>query len=90
MTKFRKKPILIEARQFDGTEGSFLDIAAWVKDGGGVMEVWQKVNGSIVSINTLEGQMVVDKDDWVIRGVAGEFYPCKPGIFAQTYDPEIE
>ena len=44
-------------------------------------------NGEQLLISTLEGQMRADVGDWVIRGVKGEFYPCKPDIFAATYEP---
>ncbi len=43
-------------------------------------------NLSAIEINTLEGTMVGEKDDWIIRGVQGELYPCKPDIFAATYE----
>jgi len=47
--------------------------------------------GSGIEIATLEGVMRADVGDWIIRGVAGEFYPCKPDIFAATYEPvEVE
>ncbi|MEE7714225.1 hypothetical protein V3J85_23230 [Bacillus sp. 5001] len=43
-----------------------------------------------ISIPTLEGVMTADEGDWIIRGVQGEFYPCKPDIFAATYEPTQE
>ncbi len=44
-------------------------------------------SGSYYTIKTLEGDMRADMDDWIIRGVMGELYPCKPDIFAATYEP---
>ncbi len=92
MSKFRKKPVIIEAQQFQ-----------W-KDGHGIPDIpgvffsrWFPVEvepGLIKSapdpetafIETLEGQMHVSRGDWIITGVKGERYPCKPDIFAATYE----
>lgn len=79
--KFRKKPVVIEAVQwFEGDplpEGVEMHCVA---DGLGVP--------SFPSIKTLEGWMTVSSGDWVITGVKGERYPCKPDIFEATYEPE--
>lgn len=75
--KFRKKPVVIEAVQFDGSVESWHSLCDWM----GIAH-----NGNN-SVSTLEGNMNVSKDDWVIRGVKGEFYPCKPDIFEATYEP---
>jgi hypothetical protein len=82
---YRKKPVTIEARQFDGTNAA--EIAAWC--GGKVESATCHGDGPpyLVVIDTLEGRMVAGRDDYVIRGVKGEFYPCKPDIFAATYEP---
>lgn len=81
---FRKKPVEIEAIQFDGSEDSAYDIAEQFgidrKDFGYISK------GEKMGINTLEGNMVADKCDWIIKGVKGECYPCKPDIFDMTYD----
>lgn len=78
---WRKKPVVIEAVHFDGTNHDeavrFVGTAATVT--GRTREL---------HIKTLEGLMHVSPGDWIIRGVRGEFYPCKPDIFADTYDPE--
>ena len=80
MAKYRKKPIVIEAFQWPAvTPGWFLDarkagLATPDTEGG-------------CAIKTLEGIMRADIGDWIIRGVKGEIYPCKPDIFAATYDP---
>ena len=83
MEKFRKKPVVIEAMQFDGTIESANEIQLLIDGRQTSIEGW---NG-IVEIKTLEGTMRADPGDWIIRGVKGEFYPCKPDVFAATYEP---
>jgi hypothetical protein len=80
MAKFRKKPVVIEAMQYTGRNA--LDVMGWAGDAG----LTGEVDGA-VEITTLEGTMRADPGDWVIRGVKGELYPCKPDIFAATYEP---
>lgn len=83
-TKYRKKPVVIEAMQFDGTNGE--EVAVWC---GGTVESATCHNDGppwLVMIRTLEGAMAAGRNDYVIRGVKGEFYPCKPDIFEATYD----
>lgn len=75
----RKKAIEVEARQL--TEDNALEIAAWCE--GAIVASGMS---NEVSIYTLEGEMRASLGDWIIRGVQGEFYPCKPHIFEQTYD----
>ena len=77
MAKFRKKPVVIEAVQW---AGNFEEMEAFV---GGDAECR---NGQLV-IATLEGPLHASHNDWIIKGVKGEFYPCKPDIFAATYEP---
>jgi hypothetical protein len=81
MPQYRKKPVVIEARQYTGTNGT--QLLGWV---GGV-ELAEDFTGDSIEIKTLEGTMRADKGDWIIQGVKGEFYPCKPDIFAATYEP---
>jgi len=76
--RFRKKPVVVEARQWTGC----LDDVAHVP--AGILKF--DTHGALF-IKTLEGAMVVNVDDWIIRGVKGEFYPCKPDIFEATYEP---
>ena len=85
--KFRKKPVVIEAIQYTGAPESNREIIQWTQCSNtpAVMEC-----GRLLSINTLEGAHWVSPGDWVIKGVAGEFYPCKPDIFAATYEPVEE
>jgi hypothetical protein len=77
--KYRKKPVVIEAVQYDGTfELDFLRGDERVRsagDGTGACE-----------IVTLEGVMRCDVGEWIIRGIKGELYPCEPDIFAATYE----
>lgn len=82
--KFRKKPIEIEAVQFDGTEDGMWNIADKLdiyQDAISFLDLKDKM-----VCHTLEGDMVADKGDWIIKGVKGEIYPCKPDIFEMTYD----
>lgn len=78
MSKFRKKPVVIEAVQFIGA--NFTELEEFV---GGDAEFR---NGELV-IATLEGAMHASPKDWIIKGIKGEFYPCKPDIFEATYEP---
>jgi len=75
--KYRKKPVEVEAVQYTGD--NFQDLAEFVgKD--------LVVGVSGIYIRTLEGDMLISIGDYVIRGVNGEFYPCKPDIFEKTYE----
>ena len=92
--KYRKKPVVIEAMRWDGTEASLAVALNWIdfdslpNDG-----VHTKVGVGYapalgtLDIPTLEGMMTASPGDWIIKGVAGEFYPCKPDIFEATYEP---
>ena len=79
MAKFRKKPVVIEAFQYTD---AFVQVfpSDWPS------EQWH-YSGEQLVIPTLEGSMCADVGDWIIKGVAGEFYPCKPLIFEATYEP---
>ncbi len=78
--KFRKKPVVIEAVRW--MTDNWQEIADFCK---GVFPYVEK-QGYLV-IPTLEGDMTCAPFDWIIKGVKGEFYPCKPDIFEQTYEP---
>jgi hypothetical protein len=80
--RFRKKPVEIEARQ-TGPETAH-DVLLWIRQSG---QKGNLLTGGALEIYTLEGAMRADVGDWIIRGVQGEFYPCKPDIFAATYEP---
>lgn len=83
MPKFRKKPVVVEAVRWTGDNlHEVLDFistraARWVQS---------SHQGPLIIIRTLEGEMAALPGDWIICGIKGEYYPCKPGIFAETYD----
>ena len=81
MARYRKKPVIIEAELL--TRDNFEAVGEWA----GVAECWG-LDAPIpaLHIRTLEGTMKAHLGDYVIKGVQGEFYPCKPGIFAATYE----
>lgn len=83
MPHYRKKPVVIEAMQYTGKNA--MAVLAWAK----LPEISEDFTGGL-EIRTLEGTMRADIGDWVIRGVKGELYPCKPEIFAATYEPAEE
>jgi hypothetical protein len=84
--KFRKKPIVIEAREFTGPEVA-RELADWC--GGSTYQryFFGRPQTMVIEIPTLEGTMEATEGDWLIKGVEGEFYPCHPQIFAKTYEP---
>jgi hypothetical protein len=81
---FRKKPVVIEAMQFDGTPECAEVICAWANRHGAT--VWIAEREPKLTVQTLEGNMTASLGDWIICGVKGEFYPCKPEIFEATYE----
>ena len=101
MPFYRKLPVVIEARQFDGSPGEMHAVYQWIErntlgsfEPMGVIEGRVPCPESGVSIDprdgrmmiaTLEGAHHVNVGDYVVQGVAGEFYPCKPEIFLSTY-----
>lgn len=77
--KFRKKPVVIEAVQWTGVNiNEIMDFMQWRNAG------YDERNGLV--IHTLEGNHHATIGDWIIKGVKNEFYPCKPDIFAATYE----
>lgn len=89
--KYRKKPVLIEAAQLTPTAA----LHALMGEAPGPFGLLvsgdfnrerREVSRAWVSIETLEGVMRADLNDWIIRGVKGEIYPCKPDIFETTYE----
>ena len=84
MSKFRKKPVVIEAIQFIGGWNSVKEIEDWSRGSG--REIVGNMENDSLSVPTLEGIMTANVGDWIIKGVKGEFYPCKPDIFHKTYD----
>jgi len=83
-TKYRKKPVVIEAMRLDRMNGS--EVAAWCGGHHWTLDPEHEITSSL-DITTLEGVMRAEVGDWIIRGVKGEFYPCKPDIFDATYEP---
>jgi hypothetical protein len=83
--KFRKKPVVIEAWPNEPHPPMAVTCPAWLLTAIGGGTVTQGGHGRLV-IQTLEGQMVANVGDWIIQGVKGELYPCKPDIFAATYE----
>lgn len=79
MPLFRKKPVVIEAVQWTGD--NFDEVVAFTS-----ARAWRRVPGHDLKIDTLEGVMTADIEDWIIKGVKGEVYPCKPDIFEATYE----
>lgn len=77
---------MIEARQYDGSLRCSMELLKWIGGRHACQRPDQRYD-QVFEIVTLEGAMTVSKGDWVIRGVQGEFYPCKPSIFEQTYEP---
>lgn len=108
---YRKRPVVIEAEQWDGTATCAVQIIGWALANGGTIRYHDHAaapgcpgsheagpfrfcdqrgcdwtdTGADLSIDTLEGTMTARPGDWIIRGVAGEFYACKPDIFEATY-----
>lgn len=79
MAKYRKKPVEIEAIQWNGN--NFIEIDNFI-----TIQHETYPAAGIVKIPTLEGIMVANEGDYIIKGVNGEFYPCKPDIFDKTYE----
>jgi hypothetical protein len=82
MSKFRKKPVVIEAMQYTGR-----NCIECIRFMGGPWENLELHNTDQPVIHTLEETLTASAGDWIIKGVMGEFYPCKPDIFEATYEP---
>lgn len=98
MSRYRKLPVEIEAMQLVGATPECFAVYQWVEPmcdsthpyAPGACGVSIDPADGQMMIRTLEGDMKVSVGDYVIRGVRGEFYPCKPDIFAATYEPVVE
>lgn len=96
MARYRKLPVEIDAIQWDGTATGATSIIDWILDSGSTANYvcsnpdrCSENDGDTphsISIRTLEGDMRAELGDWIIKGVQGEFYPCKPDIFAATHE----
>jgi hypothetical protein len=80
MTKYRNKSVVIEAIQYDGE--NLKEIMKFI----GLNREPPPIEGMTLIISTLEGSMHASVNDYIIRGIKGEFYPCKPDIFEATYE----
>lgn len=83
---YRKRPVEVQAVQFDGTGESCTAVTAFLGGPHAGNHRWKHATYDGGWVVTLEGDMEFGPGDWIIRGVAGEFYPCKPDIFAETYE----
>jgi len=85
--KYRKKPIVVEAVQYEGKGNLKGDIPQWIWDAfeSGILK---SSSGGIdpLMVKTLEGELQVPAGWWIIQGIKGELYPCKPDIFEVTYE----
>ena len=103
-TRYRKKPVVIEAMRLSGDPVQWHAVYLWIEANTiGSFEALDVIEGrepypaSGVSIDPRDGRLIIstleglhwaDPGDWIIRGIAGEFYPCKPDIFEATYEVE--
>ena len=78
--KYKKKPVVIEAMKLEYNVNSIDAVCEWI---GESATKWRDGN---VIIKTLEGDMMASSGDYIIKGIGGEFYPCKPDIFDKTYE----
>ena len=77
--QYRKKPVVIDAMQYDGS--NYYELRDWTNQ---PLPATKK-NGQFI-LKTLEGEHIASLGDYIIKGIAGEFYPCKPDIFDKTYE----
>ena len=97
--RWRKKPVVIEAWRFDPSQ-PYSDLPEWLSPAwfaeeiitepkvvGDSIQMVQRRGSPVIQVPTLEGVMTARIGDWIIRGVKGEVYPCKPDIFEATYEP---
>ena len=84
--KFKKKPVVIEAKQL--TISNLESLEQWCK--GSIKGRALPPEERVIDIWTLEGEMRAEIGDWIIKGVLGEFYPCKPNVFELTYEEVYE
>jgi hypothetical protein len=84
--KYRKKPVEIEAVRFRNDNKTITEICKWLKDD---VEMTFIDENAVLHIKTLEGKMEAKPGDYIIKGIKGEFYPCKPDIFEATYEEVV-
>lgn len=83
--KYRKKPVVIEAIQFFDDAESISLLSSFIT-GQDVVVDYKDIKNPVLKIETFEGTMFANIGDYIIKGVQGEFYPCKPNIFEETYE----
>ena len=88
MSKFRKKPVVIDAVVFTDNSEDIVNVTNFMGDDAVVINYNDPDNPKLL-VPTLEGNMYASVGDYIIKGVNGEFYPCKPDIFHKTYE-EVE
>jgi hypothetical protein len=83
--KYRRKPQVVDAVQWTGEPFDY-SVAEWLYNA--VMEgtIWRPIGEDHITIDTLEGNMICQKGDYIIRGIKEELYPCKPDVFEATYE----
>ena len=82
---YRKKPVVIEAIQFN--RNNITEVEAFTEYAAHTFQIERRIDGiATCIIPTLEGQHIATEGDFIIKGVQGEFYPCKPDIFEKTYE----
>lgn len=97
MPRFRKRPVVVEAIQWTGEQSNIRDLKKFCPEiqfhpfitlvsGTAVTDF--EFGSPMLRIMTLEGNHWAQLNDWILKGVKGEFYPCKPDIFEATYEPE--
>lgn len=84
MPYYRKKPVVVEAREYNGL--NYKQLIEWMVDHDVRAHTRNFASPPSIYISTLEGVMEAQPGDFIIKGVAGEFYPCKRSIFTDTYD----
>ena len=85
MARFRKKPVEVEAIQYEGGLSSGSQVWTWANSLDCARDI--QVHDEHLKIKTLEGTMRASPGDWIIRGTSGEVYPCKPDVFDDVYEP---
>ena len=85
MAKYRKKPVVIEAIQFIDEPTKIEELSRFI-DNQDLRVSYKDAENPKLIIETLEGEMQASIGDYIIKGVNGEFYPCKPDIFEKTYE----
>lgn len=93
VTKFRVRPVFVEAVRWDGTAEGAASIVKWIQDNGRYAFYWAdgewdngETESAYIAIKTQVGQMMASPGFWITRSAAGDFYPYRPDIFGQTYE----